>query len=160
MDARALRVVDVAAARPQISLVAVERLADRQRSTLVGNVAGLAARKLSRRVDGLPIGEDRAPVARLQIVGDRNPLYPVGAVAVGRADAPGPGAGVAAIAEPDARAYRGPIWFLARRETAAGCGRFEARSARLGHGSGVRRMSVAAECSSRESQEALERYSA
>src|SRR6516162_7872103 len=111
MDARALRVVDVAAARPQISLVAVERLADRQRSTLVGNVAGLAARKLSRRVDGLPIGEDR--------------------VAVGRADAPGPGAGVAAIAEPDARAYRGPIWFLARRETAAGCGRFEARSARL-----------------------------
>src|SRR6516164_11736001 len=121
MDARALRVVEVAAARPQIGLVAVERLADRQRSALVGNVAGLAACKLSRRVDGLPIGEDRAPVARLQIVGKRNPLDPVGAVAVGRAHAPGAGTSIAPVAQRDAGAYRCPVRFLPELQPAAGC---------------------------------------
>ena len=44
MDARTLRVVDVAAARLEIGLVTVERLGNGQWSVVIGNIAGLPTR--------------------------------------------------------------------------------------------------------------------
>jgi len=45
--------------------------------------AFLPTRQLSRRVDRLPVGENVRPVGAFEIVGERNALDPVAAVAVG-----------------------------------------------------------------------------
>src|SRR5262245_15990288 len=148
MQAGALGVVGVAAARDQIGFVAGQRFGDSDRAAVVGIIAWLAAGELSGGVESLPIGEHRAAVARFQIIGERDALDPFGTVAVGDANGPGASPGVAAVAHGDAGREPGVVRFLAHREATAGGGGFELGGARLGHssgGSGVRWMSATAE---------------
>ena len=110
----------VAAAGAQVVCVKVEGLADRQRP--VAAIVSNPARRLAGRVERLPIRHDGAAIGRLIVIGERQALNPIGAVAIGATHAPCAGAGVSPVAEPNAGAYREPIGFLARLEAAAGGG--------------------------------------
>src|SRR5262249_8132130 len=133
MDARMLCVVGAAAARLEIDCIAVKRFGDGQRAAFVYGVAGLTARERPRLIDRLPIGQHRAAVGALKIVGERDALHPLGA-AVGDADRPRSAALVSAVAEVDAGADRRPVRFLAYGEAAAGSWGFKLGGARLRHG--------------------------
>ena len=73
-----------------------QRLVDRRRPSGVGV---LTARQCLRLVGGLPEVEDVRAVRVLLIVGDAKALDPVAALAIGGADVPRAGTGVAAIAQ-------------------------------------------------------------
>src|SRR5215831_9666600 len=103
MEARVLGIVRTTAARSQIGFVAVERFSHGDGAAFVDGVAGLPPRERARLVDGLQVGEDVWRAGRLEIVGERHALDPLG-TAVGDAHRPGTCASVAAIAERDAGA--------------------------------------------------------
>ena len=106
MDARMLGVVGTAAARFEIGFVAVERFADCERAAFVDGLAGLPPGKRARRVDRLPVVQDGGRARGFEIISDRDAFNPLSA-AVGNADRPCAGPGVASVAEMDARADRG-----------------------------------------------------
>src|SRR5215471_15743246 len=95
MDARPLGVVDIARLGREIGLIAVEGFGNRDRTAVVEIIAGLAPSELAGGVDGLPIGEHRAAVARFKVVGQPDALDPINA---GAGDTNVPGAGIVAIA--------------------------------------------------------------
>src|SRR5262249_26403770 len=132
MDARVLGVVRTAAAREQILFVERERLAHGERAAFVDGFAGLPPGERPRLVDGLPVGQYGGRRCGLKIVGERDALHPFRAT-VGDAHRPRACPGVAAVAEMDAGAERGPIGLLPWFEAAAGGRGFELGGARLRH---------------------------
>ena len=94
------RIGDLAAARRQIALIGVERIADAGWTVAAGIVA---ADKNAGLVLRLKVGQDGRAVGVLVIVGEPDGVGPVGAVAVGGAQHPAARSGAAAIAERDAR---------------------------------------------------------
>ena len=99
MPSHAARVLCIGTAAFQIALIAVKRLADRNRAVRVIG-AGLTARHCPRHIDRLPVGKDMPAVGGFKIVGQPDALDPIGAVAVGTAYAPGARPGVAPVARP------------------------------------------------------------
>ena len=132
MSAHAIGVLRIGTAAVEITLVAVERFADRDRAVRVIG-AGLTARQPSRNVDGLPIGQNMLAVGGFKIVDQPDALDPIGAVAVGTAYAPGARPGVAPVAQADAGADRRPNWLLPYFQATAGSRSFQLGGARLRH---------------------------
>src|SRR5262249_15549420 len=129
-------VVGISTARYQIDPVAAYRFVTRGRAGIT--LAARAPRGLARRVERLPVGQDRGAVGGLEVIGEREPLDPLGATPVSAARRPRARPFVPSVAEPDARAYSCPVGFLAHREAAAGGRGFELGGARLGHGRRLR----------------------
>src|SRR5262249_20233590 len=119
MDARMLGVIGAAAARFEIGFVAVERFADADRAAFIIGSAGLPPCECPRLIDRLTIRKDVWRGRGFKIIGEGDFLDPLG-TAVGYAHAPRACPGVAPVAEMDAGADRGPVWFLAHLELAAG----------------------------------------
>src|SRR5262249_26565516 len=125
VQAGALGVVGVAAARDQVALVAVDRFAERDRAAVItGIVAGLAAGELARRLLRLPGGEHGAAVGGLEIVAQPDFFDPVDAGA-GGAHIPGARALVAPGADENVRRYLHVHWPLRDRQLAPGARAFE-----------------------------------
>src|SRR5215831_20036846 len=134
MDARVPRVVRTAPSRDQIGFVAVERFADGERAAFVDGLAGLPPCERARLIDRLPKGKDVRRGSGFKIIGEGDFLDPLG-TAVGNPHRPRSGGLVSPVPEMDAGADRGPVWFLAHLELAAGSWGFKLGGARLRHGS-------------------------
>src|SRR6476660_2686927 len=130
MPSHAARVLCIGTAAFQIALIAVKRLADRNRAVRVIG-AGLTARHCPRHIDRLPVGKDMPAVGGFKIVGQPDALDPIGSVAVGTAYAPGARPGVAPVAQADAGANRRPNCLLPYFQATAGSRTFQLGSARL-----------------------------
>ena len=132
MPAHAIGVLRIGTAAVEIALIAVKRLADRNRAVRVIG-AGLTACQRPRHVDCLPVGQDVLAIGGFKIVGQSNAFDPIGAVAVGTAYAPGTRPGVAPVAQADAGADRRPNRLLPYFQATAGSRSFELAGARLRH---------------------------
>src|SRR5262249_43735565 len=73
-------VVRIAAVAPEVGLVAIDRLSDRDRPiVIVGRVPRLAAAKAARDFEGLPIAQDGGRRSRFKGVGEPDLLEPLSA---------------------------------------------------------------------------------
>src|SRR5262249_59503187 len=96
---------------------------DRQRTAFVDDVAGLTARERASSVERLPIRKDVRRARAFEIIGERDPLDPLG-TAIGHPHGPCACPSVAAVAERDGGREAGVIRLLPHRELAAGPGPF------------------------------------
>src|SRR6476619_8026959 len=131
MPSHAARVLCIGTAAVEIALIAVKRLADRNRAARVIG-AGLTACQRPRHVDGLPVAQNVLTVRWLQIVCQPDSLDPVCTFS----DAtygPRAAADVAPIAQLHAGRDRRVIRLAAYLQATAGGRGFEFAGARLRH---------------------------
>src|SRR5262245_29338372 len=131
MPSHAARVLCIGTAAAEIALIAVKRLADRNRAARVVG-AGLTTCQRPSHVDCLPVGQNVFAVCGFKIVGQRDFLDPVCTLS----DAtygPRAAADVAPIAQLNAGRDRRVIRLAAYLQATAGGRGFEFAGARLRH---------------------------